>query len=89
MTKKVTKVIDYEKQQQRNKKIEFVKELNTNYSFSPACLITPSEWDNIELICKNYDRGDNDSLDLMFAYDNDGERNDGILYLGHFNGGIV
>lgn len=43
----------------------------------------PYMWDNIELICKNYDAG----FDLMFAYNN--KREDGIAYLGHFNDGIV
>ena len=88
MAKKATKVIVYGKQQ-GNKKIEFVKELRTNYEFQDGCMKDLEDWDNIELICKNYDGGDNDSLDLMFAYDNDGERSDGVLYLGYFNDGVI
>jgi hypothetical protein len=43
----------------------------------------PYMWDNIELICKDYE----DGYDLMFAYNNN--RKDGIAYFGYFNDGIV
>jgi hypothetical protein len=48
-------------------------------------VVHPNMWENIELVCKNYN-GEN--LDLFFAYD-DNERDEGGLYLGHFNDGIV
>ncbi len=46
---------------------------------------SPNNWNNIELVCRNYNSL---NLDLMFAYD-DNERDDGALYLGHFNDGLV
>jgi len=39
------------------------------------------------LICKNYNKSSEDPYDLMYVYDD--ERNMGIIYLGHFNDGIV
>ena len=44
---------------------------------------SPRTWSNIELISKNNAAGE----DIMFAYNN--KREDGILYLGHWNDGIV
>lgn len=44
----------------------------------------PSDFDNIELISRDYQ----DDCDVMFAYDND-KRNDGILFFGKFNDGVV
>lgn len=63
------------------KPIEFVKSL-INFSFHDA-EAKPSEWENIELIARNY----NEEFDLMFAYDDN--RSDGAIYYGHFNDGIV
>jgi len=63
------------------KKIEFIKCLDFNEIADAET--EPSEWENIELICRKYT-----SFDLMFAYDG-GKRSDGCLYLGHFNDGIV
>ena len=45
----------------------------------------PSQYQYIELICKNYIAG----LDLMFAYTDPLNRGDGYLYAGKFNDGIV
>lgn len=80
----MTKVIIIGQQEptQEKKPIEFVKaicegRLITNY-------ISPRIWGNIELVCRNYS---NSGMDLMFAYDH--TRNDGCLYLGHFNDGVV
>ena len=71
------------KEEKKLKPIEFVKAIpdtgklqNPNYK--------PSEFENIELICKNYYHED---FDLMFAYDL--ERSRGCLYLGHFNDGVT
>lgn len=41
------------------------------------------EHSNIELICKNYFQ----DYDLIFCYDK--ERSDGIIYIGHWNDGVV
>ena len=66
---------------QKKKPIEFVKLFGTmNITNAQAF---SHQWNNIELICKNYGNG----FDLMFAYNN--KREDGLAYLGHFNDGIV
>jgi hypothetical protein len=46
---------------------------------------SPANYDYIELICKNYTQFEED---LMFLYNKE-ERNNGVLYLGKFNDGIV
>lgn len=48
----------------------------------------PSMFNYIELICHNYS-GLGDGDDLMFAYDDPNRRDNGVLYLGNFNDGIV
>ena len=45
----------------------------------------PSEYKFIELITLNYST----DIDLMFAYNDIRERFKGILYLGHWNDGVV
>lgn len=44
--------------------------------------IYPEKWQNIEFISRY-----NEKVDLMFAYDTN--RDDGILYLGQWNDGVV
>jgi hypothetical protein len=48
------------------------------------CAAKPSEYEVIELICRNYEAG----IDIMFAY-NEGKRNGGIMYFGKFNDGVL
>ena len=51
----------------------------------------PSDWGNVELICKAYkDESTSESLyyDIMFAYDYD-SRNNGLLIMGYWNDGVV
>ncbi len=68
------------------KKIEFALRIHDGISDTK---ITEPEWKpsdfkNIELICKGYG---SDFYDLMFAYDK--HRDEGFIFLGHFNDGIV
>lgn len=65
------------------KPIEFVKEMNE----IPVkkTLINPHDYDNIELICRDYWGY---GMDLMFAYFDD-DRDNGVAFLGHWNSGIV
>lgn len=65
------------------KKIEFEHSVSFSGSVKPA-FVKPCKWDNIELISKR----PNDSLDVMFAFD-DGKRAIGCIYLGKWNGGVV
>lgn len=78
----MTKVIILEETDSKKelKPIKFVKEINSSIICATN---SPSEWENIELITRNY----NEKFDLMFAYDHD--RSDGIAYYGYFNDGIV
>ena len=48
------------------------------------CSYKASDWKHVELVCFKYGRSDKD---LMFCYNDN--RNEGGLYLGHFNDGIV
>ena len=63
------------------KSIEFTHYLNGDMSIIKD-EVMPSKYDNIELICKY-----NTNFDLMYAYGRD--RNNGTLFMGHFNDGIV
>jgi hypothetical protein len=80
----MTKVIIIGEQPEKKelKPIEFVKFLDTELKVHFGCA-DPNQWKNIELICKKY----SNDYDLMFAYDE--YRSVGVLYLGHFNDGIV
>lgn len=66
------------------RKIEFVKYLTS--SGLVKCQSIPSDYDNIELVARNYTEG----FDLMYAY-GEGRRDtrSATLYLGHFNDGEV
>lgn len=81
-----TKVIilgEQSEQKQELKKIEFVKVLISGGFVKAEG--TARRFESIELICRNY--GGEGSYDIMFAYD--GNRSNGLLYLGHFNDGVV
>lgn len=56
-------------------------EIRDPYISSAGC--HPNRYDHIELVRK----GNSKFYDIMFAYMND--RSDGILYLGHWNEGVV
>jgi hypothetical protein len=45
----------------------------------------PHNYKFIELIASNY----NDGCDLMFAYNDPLDRSAGVLYIGHWNDGVV
>ena len=80
MTKVI--ILGQEPEKKELKPIEFVKHLYSDFEFSSGCSY-PRSWENIELISKNYFN----KYDLMFAYNEN--RSGGILYLGHFNDGII
>ena len=80
MTKVI--ILGQEPEKKELKPIEFVKYLDYHFKFDSNCS-KPQRFKNIELICRNYFKG----YDLMFAFGED--RNQGILYLGHFNDGII
>jgi hypothetical protein len=72
------------------KSIEFVNTLsNVNPNLDSSVLkntdLSPCDFCYIELICRKYQFG----YDLMFAYDNPEHRGDGVLFIGHFNDGVV
>jgi len=45
----------------------------------------PEEWAFIELVSKGY----GSDMDVMFAYDDDTQREDGFLFIGYWNDGVV
>lgn len=67
-------------------RIEFIKGIafTEDKASSREPLINPDGWKNVILLAKDYART---GKDLMFAYDNIPKQ--GMLYLGHFNDGIV
>ena len=63
--------------------IKFKKFLESTSEKFELSYCEPSAYRVIELICRNYG---NAEMDLMYAYFS---RTNGILYLGHWNNGIV
>lgn len=64
------------------KKIEFVKAINGSGEIVKS-YSDPKDYKNIELISIRYIF----EFDIMFAYNDN--RNNGVLYLGYFNDGVV
>ena len=81
-----TQVIVIGKPEEKKTKsaIEFQSFLNSNLKTDDP-EYSPSDYKYIELICKDYALG----FDLMFAYNDPNGRSCGVLYIGHFNDGIV
>jgi hypothetical protein len=81
-----TKVIVIGKSEKKKAKtaIEFQSFLDTALQIDFGAY-SPSRYKYIELICKDYALG----FDLMFAYDDPNDRSFGVLYIGHFNDGVV
>jgi hypothetical protein len=81
-----TQVIVIGKPEKRKAKtaIEFQRFLDTSLRIDDGAY-SPSHYKYIELICKDYALG----FDLMFAYNDPNGRSCGVLYIGHFNDGIV
>lgn len=65
-------------------RISFESSLSINLNITNANA-SPRAYKTIELICKNYSY----EVDLMFAYNDPNKRHEGVLYLGHWNDGIV
>jgi hypothetical protein len=61
------------------------KSQHCNARLSSSGISNPKHWPYVELVCRNYFPG----VDIMFAYDNPSQRNEGLLYLGQFNDGVV
>jgi len=83
MTKTI--IIGEKNKETPNKPIQFSSFLTNTASLSSS-VIEPTEFQFIELICRNYTVN---GEDLMFAYDSESERNRGALYLGKWNSGKV
>lgn len=85
---KVTIIGEHASTVKKYTKIKFMKVLTGTYKLDDATRgnwSSPSEWANIELICRNYA----DGKDLMYAYDEPEFRADGVLFIGYFNEGLV
>lgn len=71
------------------KKIEFNRSLISPGLIENGCSMKPCDYAFIELISKDYGVFLNQKYDLMFAYNDPERRQNGTLYLGKFNDGIV
>lgn len=80
MATKVT-VFGQEEQKKELKKIEFVKVLEPTGEFA-KCDLTPSDYDNVECISK--EKGKFDVFNAWYH-----KSTEKMIYLGHFNDGIV
>ena len=67
------------------KPIEFTSYWAGGADIGRAAANAASDWNYIDLICRNYTFNE----DLMFAYDDPNHRGNGVLYIGHFNDGVV
>ena len=69
--------------------IKFIKMLTGDFRVDhtdPIMLSNrPNEWKYIELVSKGY----GSEMDVMFAYDDDNKREDGYLFIGYWNDGVV
>jgi len=81
MTKVI--ILGQEPEKKKGKPIEFVTFLDNTLEMENA-ESKPIRWDNIEVISFDYIG----NFDLFFAY-LEGDRKNGVLYLGHYNDGIV
>ena len=81
----MTKVIILGQEPEKNGKgaIQFVKFLVNDLTFYEASS-APDTYKVIEVVCAKYA----DGFDLFFAYSGDRTKT-GVLYLGHYNDGIV
>ena len=86
MTKTIVLGSPYQQTIQK-KPIEFIDYLDVSLEHQSSAFVSPpSQFKYIELICKNYNNG---FMDLMFAYDDPSNRNNGTLFIGYWNSGIM
>lgn len=71
----------------KKKSIEFVYSWNDKMTERLHAVSKPSSFKHVVLIAKDFSSDDNKSYDLIFAYDT--SKSAGILYLGHWNDGVV
>lgn len=73
-------------EKKEGKKIEFVHRIRTEISGAGRTDVrhSPSEYEYVELVRS---KSHSSFFDIFLAYDDD--RSKGVLYLGHFNDGIV
>jgi len=71
--------------------IVFTRVLETNKKITLAFRSEPGHFNYIELICLGYNNKEStaNKFDLMFAYQHPNEREDGVLFIGQWNDGIV
>ena len=69
------------------KKIEFVKRLNLSKGgyLENNQKLYPSSFDNVQL----FGSGPFDNMDIILAWDDNGEMDERNVFIGHWNDGIV
>lgn len=85
-----TIVIGEIKESKKLTPIKFERVLNNVGSIGALSAVieagsSPGDYNYIELVCKNYQPGN----DVMFAYNNPFRRENGMLYIGKWNDGVV
>lgn len=75
----------------KKKSIELCVALNNEFEFNKKISVAAcvDNYDRIELICRNYSHNALENFDLIFCIEKNANRSDGVLYLGHWNDGVV
>lgn len=81
-------IVGEKRESEPKKPIEFIKCLLLDGTLE-ATGDTPTNFNYIELIARNYGSLNDQPFDLIFCYDNPNGRQDGVLYLGHWNDGVA
>ncbi len=82
-------IVGEKRESEPKKPIEFIKCFLLDGTLEATGGETPTNFDYIELIARNYGEFNDQSFDLIFCYDKPDERHDGVLYLGHWNDGVA
>lgn len=82
-------IIGQKGESEPKKPIEFVKGLLSDGTLGLIEVDKPTDYNYIELITRDYGDLKGKSFDLIFCYDKPDERQNGVLYLGYWNDGIV
>ena len=74
------------------KPIQLCVALNNEFEFDTKNSVSQAEtryYNRIELICRDYSDYNAENFDLIFCLLDGKDRSKGVLYLGHWNDGVV
>jgi hypothetical protein len=82
-------IIVGEKGEPESKKpMQFLKAILADGLLSDVQVDQPTDFNYIELIARNYGTFDQ-PFDLIFCYDDPNKREEGVLFLGNWNDGVI